>query len=163
MEYVLFATIHKKKIGRWETRLWLSVNGTREPVHRPLQDQSKEIKELQTKSPSHFKSYSTNSLCPKRVQLGWLGCFVPSHHNDSAEQAQTSAGLGQPVPSLWPHHWEGLCPAWPDRSSGLDPAGCQALCTRRQHLQVTFPRKEPRDRVLGLLTHFVGFSGPAAT
>lgn len=87
------------------------------------QDQSKEIKELQTNPSSHLRSYSTNSLCPKRV--GWLGLFVPSHHNDSAGQAQASAGLGRPARSLWPRCWEGLSPAGPDRSSGLGPAGCQ--------------------------------------
>lgn len=33
MAYVLFATIHNKKIRCWEVQLWLSVNGTGEPVH----------------------------------------------------------------------------------------------------------------------------------
>lgn len=147
MEYVLFPTICNKKNQALGSTAVAQCKRHWGMCPSPLlQDQNKEIKQLQTTPSSHLKSCSTNSLCPKTVQLGWP-------HIIMIQQGKLGCQRGSGSP---------CSPCGLTTRKGLDPAGCRALCTRCQHPQVTYPRKEPCDRVLRLLTHFVGFSAASA-
>lgn len=85
---------------------------------------------------------------PARVGRGKCFCSLTSWW--FLRQTQISAGLREPVPSLYPHHGEGLCPYF----SELDPARCWVLNTQHPYLHITHPWRDLWAWVLGLLTYW---------